>query len=211
MRSRKVLGRFDIDFEAQSIYKGMTAELADTVGVTLDWWRWDTEFLRQNVASIVDDIYDTSSQTSVSGGRVWKDPLEVQALTAQIIRGSNVMNDRGFYVVDTLRIVFNVGQLRSVIPTMLTDPAQHIKDRITYKGQVYTPTRVLPRGHFGDRWAVITVDCNHVSFEELVNDKQFRKYSSQEFVDLRNIEPDDLPDLPDFPEEPGEDLGNDYP
>jgi hypothetical protein len=203
MRSRKVLGRFDIDFEAKSIYGGMEVELADTVGVDLNWWRWDSEFLSENVSSIVDDIYDTSSQVSTTAGRVWREPLTLQAVTAQIIRGSNAMNDLGFYVVDNLRIVFNVGQLRSVIPTMLTNPAQHIKDRIEYKGQIYTPTRVFPRGHFGDRWAVITVDCNHVSREELVNDPQFRSYASQDFVDLRNIEPT-TPEDPEEPEEPEE-------
>lgn len=205
MRSRKVLGRFDIDFEAKSIYGGMEIDLADTVGVNLNWWLWDSEFLRENVSTIVDDVYDTSSQTSTTAGRVWRNPLTVQAVTAQIIRGSNAMNDRGFYVVDNLRIVFNVGQLRHLIPTMLTDPAQHIKDRIEYKGQIYTPTRVFPRGHFGDRWAVITVDCNHVSREELVNDPQFRSYASQDFVDLRNIEP------PEPEEDPEEEPGDEYP
>jgi hypothetical protein len=195
MKSRKVLGRFDIDYEARSIYGGMEVELADTVGVDLKWWLWDSDFLNENVTTVVDDIYDTSSQTTTQSGRVWQDPIVLQAVTAQIIRGANVMNDRGFYVVDNLRIVFNVGQLRYVIPTMLTNPAQHIKDRIEYKGQIYTPTRVFPRGHFGDRWAVITVDCNHVSREELVNDPQFRKYASKDFVDFRNIEPEE-------PEEP---------
>jgi hypothetical protein len=204
MRARKVLGRFDTDFEAQSIYGGMKVELADTVGVNLKWWLWDNKFLRENVLTILDDVYDTSSQSTTTGGRVWRDPLTIQAVTAQIIRGSNVMNERGFYVVDNLRIVFNVGQIRGVIPTMLTNPAQHIKDRIEYKGQIYTPTRVFPRGHFGDRWAVITVDCNHVSSEELVNDPQFRRYASQEFVDLRNLEPPE-------PEEPGEPEEEEYP
>ena len=188
MKARKVLGRFDLDFEAQSIYGGMEVELADTVGVNLNWWLWDSEFLRDNVTTIVDDIYDTSSQKNTGAGRVWRDPIQLQAVTAQIIRGSNVMNDLGFYVVDNLRIVFNTGQLRYRIPTMLTNPAQHIKDRIEYKGQIYTPTRVFPRGHFGDRWAVITIDCNHVSREELINDPQFRKYASQDFIDLRNLE-----------------------
>jgi hypothetical protein len=96
---------------------------------------------------------------------------------AQIIRSSNVMNERGFYVTDTLRLVVNVGEIQRLIPGVLVDPSSHIKDRIVYRGEVFVPTRVLPRGSFGYNYAVVTIDCNQVNSEELVNDPQFQTYA----------------------------------
>jgi hypothetical protein len=65
-----------------------------------------------------------------------------------------------------------------MIPEVLTDPNAQIKDRIMYRGEVFVPTRVLPRGSFGYRWAVVTIDCNQVNPEELVNDPQFQTQAS---------------------------------
>jgi hypothetical protein len=43
---------------------------------------------------------------------------------------------------------------------------------------VFVPTRVLPRGIFGENYAVVTIDCNQVNPEELVNDPQFAAKAS---------------------------------
>ena len=61
---------------------------------------------------------------------------------------------------------------------MVTDPNQHIKDRIVFQDQVFVPTRVLPRGRYAARYSVITIDCNLVNAEELVNDPQFQTYAN---------------------------------
>jgi hypothetical protein len=119
---------------------------------------------------------------------------------AQVIRGANIMNERGFYTTDTLRIVINVRDIENLIPEMLPIPEQHLKDRIVYKGQVFTPTRLLPRGHFADRYAVITVDCNEVNPEELVNDSQFQEYALAA-VQIQRPVPDPEEDLSDPEEE----------
>lgn len=182
MRGQRVLGRFDIDYEALSIYEGINDDLRAPVGNVVDWWVWDQEHLEDNYDEVVDDIYDTS-KASLPGaggsmqGRKWQEPFRMPVVMAQVIRGSNVMNERGFYTTDTLRLVINVKDIESLIPEMLPIPEQHIKDRIVYKGQVFTPTRLLPRGHFADRYAVVTVDCNEVNPEELVNDAQFQQYA----------------------------------
>jgi len=177
MRGTKLQGRFDMDYESKSMYEGIAEDLGGTVGVEVDWWRWQEDYLTANYTDIVDDIYDVSS--SVSGkGRRWMLPFKMPVVMAQFIRGTNVMNERGFYVADTLRLVMNVGDVQRMIPTVLTDSNAHIKDRIMYRGEVFVPTRVLPRGSFGYRWAVVTVDCNQVNPEELVNDPQFQKQAS---------------------------------
>ena len=176
--------RFGIDYEAKSIYEGIAEELGGTVGVEVDWFRWQTYYLDDNFSTIVDDIYDVSS--SVAGeGRRWMLPFKMPAVMAQFIRGTNVMNERGFYTTDTLRLVLNVGDVQRLLPSLITESNSHIKDRILYRGEVFVPTRVLPRGSFGYRWAVVTIDCNQVNSEELVNDPQFQKYASPVKADLR--------------------------
>jgi len=177
--------RFGMDYEANSMYEGIAEELGGTVGQQVDWFRWQDYYVDANYTSVVDDIYDTSS--GVSGqGRRWMLPFKLPTVMAQLIRSSNVMNERGFYVTDTLRLVVNVGDIQRLIPEMMSNPSSHIKDRILYMGEIYTPTRVLPRGSFGMRWAVVTIDCNQVNPEELVDDPQFQRYAEPATVDRRS-------------------------
>jgi hypothetical protein len=179
--------RFNLDYETKSIYEGMAEDIGGTVGVDIEWFRWQEYYLEENYDDIVDDIYDVSS--SVPGkGRRWMLPLKMPALMAQLIRSTNVMNERGYYITDTLRLVLSAGDAMRMLPSLVGDnPNQHIKDRILYRNQVFTPTRVVPRGHFGYRWSVITVDCNEVNPEELVNDPQFQRYALAPTVEGRTI------------------------
>ena len=181
-------GRFSIDYEAKSMYEGIGEELGGTVGVEVDWFRWQDYYLDENYTTIIDDIYDVSSQ-NVGEGRRWMLPFKMPVIMAQWIRGTNVMNERGFYVSDTLRLVINVGDVQRILPSLLTDSNTHIKDRIIYRGEVFVPTRVLPRGSFGYRWAVVTIDCNQLNPEELVNDPQFKNYASPIKADPRPTPP----------------------
>ena len=176
--------RFNMDYEAYSMYEGMAEELGGTVGVNVNWFRWQEYFLEENYDTIVDDIYDVSSSVPGEGKR-WMLPFKMPVIMAQFVRGTNIMNERGFYVTDTLRLVINVGDAERLIPGLITDPNSHIKDRILYRDQVFVPTRVLPRGSFGYRWSVVTVDCNQVNPEELVNDPQFQRYAAAPKADPR--------------------------
>jgi hypothetical protein len=185
MRGRRLQGRFSLDYEAKSMYEGIQEDLQHPVGVDVDWFRWSAEYAAANVATFVDDIYDVSSNV-YGEGRRWMLPFNMPAVSAQLIRGSNEMNERGFYIVDTLRIVLNVGDVERLVPDMLVNPDTHIKDRILYRGNVFTPTRVLPRGHFGYKWAVVTIDCTEVNADELVNDPQFQQYAQK---GVRNLAP----------------------
>lgn len=181
-----VNSRFNMDYESASIYEGIAEELGGTVGQEVEWFRWQNYYLDENYTDIVDDVYDVSSSVPGQGKR-WMLPFKMPTVMAQFIRGTNVMNERGFYVTDTLRLVLNVGDVQRLDPSIITDPNNHIKDRILYRGQVFVPTRVLPRGSFGYRWAVITVDCNQVNPEELQNDPQFQRYALAPQIDPRNV------------------------
>jgi hypothetical protein len=177
--------RFNMDYEALSIYEGISEELGGTVGVKVDWFRWQDAYLEEYYNDIVDPIYDVSS-SEIGKGRRWMLPFKMPVVMAQFVRGTNVMNERGFYVTDTLRLVINVGDVQKLLPSLITDANTHIKDRILYRGEVFVPTRVLPRGSFGYRWAVVTVDCNQINSEEMVNDPQFQRYAQAPVVDPRN-------------------------
>lgn len=185
MRGGNIQGRFNIDYEAKSMYEGISEDLQGTVGVDVDWWRWSDSYLETNYTDIVDDIYDVSSQVATKGRR-WMLPFKMPVVMAQFVRGTNVMNPRGFYVSDTLRLVINVGEVNSLLPGLLTDSNLHIKDRVVYRDEVFVPTRVLPRGSFEYRWSVVTVDCNQLNPEELVNDPQFQKYALKSNPELRS-------------------------
>lgn len=186
MRSSDIQGRFSIDYEAKSLYEGIAEDLGGTVGTEVSWYRWQDQYLIDNYTDIVDDIYDVSSYTSTKGRR-WMLPFNFPVVMAQLIRSTNVMNERGFYVTDTLRLVINVGEVQRLLPSILSSPSNHIKDRIIYRDEVFVPSRVLPRGAFGSRFSVVTIDCNQMNAEELVNDPQFQKYASVSKADLRTI------------------------
>lgn len=177
MRGSKVQGRFKIEFENRSINEGVVDELRDPVGDEVDWYTWDDDVLEDNYVDWVDDIYDTSNATPGKGRR-WNEAFKLQVIMAQLMRGSNVMNERGFYVVDTLRLIVSEDDALRLIPDLLTNPTNHIQDRIVYQNKVFTPSRVMPRGRYKEQYAVITIDCTMVSTEELVNDPQFQDYSA---------------------------------
>jgi hypothetical protein len=173
MRGSKVQGRFKIDFETKSMDEGMIDELRDPVGTIVDWWVWNPTEFDDNYA---DPIYDVSNQTDGLGRR-WDEPFDLPVMLAQQVRGSNILNERGFYTVDTLRLVVAVDDINRLLPAMISDPTAHIKDRIVFQNTVFTPTRVNPRGRYKERYSVVTIDCNQVNAEELVNDPQFQQYA----------------------------------
>jgi len=188
MRGSKLEGRFSIDYESKRMQEGIAEDLGAMVGVEVDWYQWGEYYFENNYSLVVDDIYDVSNSIATNGGRRWAKPFKMPAVMAQWIRGTNVMNERGFYVTDTLRLVLNVGDVERLIPDILQNASNHIKDRIMYKGELFVPTRVLPRGAYGYRWSVVTIDCNQVNPEELVNDPQFQDFAAPSLAEPRNTE-----------------------
>jgi hypothetical protein len=177
MRGSKVQGRFKIDYEKSSMEEGVTDELRDPVGTEVDWYVWDEDALQSDYADWVDPVYDVSNSES-GKGIVWKEPIKVPVIMGQQLRGTNIMNERGFYTTDTLRLVLGVADVNRLLPNLISDPNFHIQDRIVFQGAVFIPTRVLPRGRYKDNYSVVTVDNNQCNSEELVNFQQFLDYSN---------------------------------
>ena len=168
MRADNPGGRFTVQYEIDSMRRGITADLRRPVGQVLDWWVYDPE------ATTVDDIYDVGAST---GGRMWLEPIKVPTISAVILQGQTVQNERGFYQSDVARFVLNVVDVTKILPGLVYESDQHIRDRFVYRGEVFTPTRFYLRGLVTDQYSVITLDANQVHSEELVNDPQFRSYS----------------------------------
>ena len=177
MRGSDPLGRFDIDFENESINRGMVTDLRGPVGTVVDWWQWDETYFEANPASVTSSIYDTSNPTP-GLGRMWKTSFEMPVVLGQQMRGTNVLNERGYYVVDSLRLVLAVGDVIRLLPDLLVNPSLHIKDRVIFQNTVFVPTRVLPRGRYENFYSVITLDLSEVNPEEMINDVQFLSWAN---------------------------------
>ena len=175
MRSYNVGGRFDSDFESDQISDGITADRTNVVGTTAQWWKFDS------VNSTKDPIYDVEP---IGTGRIWIGPSVLPVITATLVEGTSMLNERGFYNVDTLRFVLNIDDVYAIAPELFIDRALVSttidlvdKYRIVFKGEVYRPIKTNTLGLVGNRHTLIGLDLHQLSPEELVNDAQFLEYA----------------------------------
>ena len=161
MRGSNVLGRFTSEFEVKSIRHGIAQDLQAPVGQDVLWRLFDT------AATVIDDVYDVGAS---SGGRSWKKGFALPVVNAYVFQNEMYQNDRGLYTVDTLRLFINYDDVIRFIPTLDSQPDTHLKDRVEYRGQMYAPNRVFPKGQINMDYTVLTVDLTQVKPEETVND-----------------------------------------
>lgn len=161
-------GRFTTEFELDGIFRGIRDDLQRRVGMQVQWSVWDAE------TTEVDDIYNVGSR---GVGRRWKEPFFVPVIVAQVFQGQTVQNERGFYNTDVLRLTVSMDDINRVLPNLVKQPDAHIRDRVLYRGSVFSPTRLYLRGQVLTSYTVLTIDLNQVMPEELVNDDQFLGFS----------------------------------
>lgn len=177
MRAYTPGGRFDSDFDLDSMGDGITADLTNPAGTSAEWWKFD------KMNSVMDPIYDVEP---LGGGRLWKGPFTLQIIRASVSQGSTPMSERGFYNADTLHITLNVDDLRATSPELFNDrglvkSSLDISNRyrLVWKDQVYRPVKTQQAGQVSNRHTIITVDLIQVMPDELVNDTQFLKYAQE--------------------------------
>jgi hypothetical protein len=208
MRGQNRQGRFSINSERASIITGTTTEIVQTVGNTIDWWVYD------KIHSQVDDVYTVGSSGEY-GGRRWIGPIQVPTINAVIFQGSAVQNDRGFYNADVLRLTINMDVIehgedllgsnssnRPWLCELPTNVDKYLRDRIVFRDEVFTPTRIYPKGIITDKYTLFTLDCNQVNPEEMVNDPQFQPQAN---YDAYGITPQETIPL-EKPLAPGQDI-----
>lgn len=175
MRAYTPGGRFDSDFESNRISEGITEDLTNPAGTLAQWWKFDATH------SVTDPIYDVEP---IGAGRVWTGPFALKVIRASISEGSNSLNERGFYNVDTLHLTLNVDDVKDVSPEIFADNGLVKPNvdfinryRVVWKGQVYRPVRTQPAGLVAERHTLIIVDLLQVAPDEMVNDAQFLQYA----------------------------------
>jgi len=161
-------GRFTTEFELDGIFRGMRDDLQRRVGMQVQWSLWDAE------TTEVDDIYSVGSANI---GRRWKKPFQLPVIVAQVFQGQTVQNERGFYNTDVLRLTVSMDDVNRALPTLVKHPDAHIRDRVLYRGSVFSPTRLYLRGQVLTSYTVLTIDLNQVMPDELVNDDQYNAFA----------------------------------
>lgn len=175
MRAYTPGGRFDSDFESDRISEGITEDLANPVGNTALWWKFDGS------NSHMDPVYDVEL---IGAGRAWTGPSVLRVVRSTVTEGNSVLNERGFYNTDTLHLTINIDDLYDVSSELFSDRAQ-IKPsidlanqyRVVWKGQVYRPIKTQPAGLVANRHTLIVIDLTQLAPDELVNDAQFLNYA----------------------------------
>ena len=175
MRAYTPGGRFDSDFELDSIGDGITADLTNPAGTKAQWWIFNS------AASVRDPIYDVEP---LGGGRVWVGPHLLSVVRASITQGTGAQNERGFYNADTLHMTLNIDDLKTASPDLFTQRGiirntidLTNKYRIVWKEQVYRPIKAQQSGVVSERHTLILMDLIQVMPDELVNDTQFLAYA----------------------------------
>lgn len=176
MRGYTQGGRFNSDFETNTIKDGIDTELRNPVGTTAQWWFFDL------IHTNIDPIYDVGDGISVSGGgRKWYGPYNLPIVRAVIAQGSAKTSQAGFYKSDELHLTVNIDDLKAIDPTLETriyEIGQQDKSRVVWKGQVYRPYLTQQRGIVAENYTLLAIDCIQVMPEELVNDPQFLQYAN---------------------------------
>jgi hypothetical protein len=175
MRAYTPGGRFDSDFDLDSMGDGITTDLTNPAGTSAEWWKFNS------AASIKDPIYDVEP---IGVGRVWTGPFTIPIIRASISQGGSPMTDRGFYNADTLHVTLNVDDLQGVSKELFNDRGlvkssidNANRYRLVWKDQVYRPVKTQQSGQVANRHTIIMLDCIQLMPDELVNDVQFLKYA----------------------------------
>jgi hypothetical protein len=161
-------GRFSVDYETGSIYRGLR-----------DWQRWTGESFNYYRFE-----YDWSSVDSVYGeadsplGRVYFGPNLIPALHIMHTEVNNESNEDGFYENSTIHVTLSYNQLtRLGLTRMDIETKNYLKDRFVYKTRVFRVTTMEILGKIQERDIIVAIDATQVKPEEMANDKQFSMYA----------------------------------
>lgn len=168
MRAHSPGGRFDADFETNSLIKGIDADLKYPVGTTCKWYVWDP------INTQIDPIYDVGQEVNpYGGGRTWTGPYDLPVIRALWKQGSIDNSRAGYYGPDSLHLTLNAEEVESIVPGVIGNPDLQSRGRIVWKNQVYRPNYIQQAGIVAERYTLIIVECMQVMADEMVNDPQF--------------------------------------
>ena len=174
MRAHKPGGRFDADFETNSVLAGVDADLKRPVGTQAEWYIWDPTKL------VKDPIYDVGQDVSNElGGRAWRGPFVLPVVRAVIKQVQVKQSAVGYWNSDELHLTLNIEDVEKISPGVIANPDYQNRGRIIWKNQVYRPYGVQERGIIAERFTILSVECIQVMPDEMVNDPQFLEYATR--------------------------------
>jgi hypothetical protein len=160
-------GRFSLDYEQNEVDASLRGR-QDETGDTVNWYRFDRE------DSEVSDIYDEG----YGEGLVFRGPFPVPMMHVVREEGSDQNTPEGQYWNDTIHATASFRMLERAGFTFLDlEHQNYLRDRFVYDDRVFRVTRMEVLGQIQRRDVVVSLDATELKGDELVNDKQFARWS----------------------------------
>lgn len=155
--------RFSLDYDL-SRWDSHLGDYQGEAGVVLKWYRWNDD-------SEVDDIYD------VGANRSWSPAVLVPALFVMPVEGPHGAGSRGLEPADSVAWAVSGAVFRERLywDEELDQGAGHkifLKDRVSYRGLVYTVDFIEPAGDLNDQDMVITGGGKKIIEDMITLDQQ---------------------------------------
>lgn len=169
-------GRWNINAETTAIHRALRG-FQRTTGDSVTYWRFDYN------ASEIHDVYDEAA----GAGRQFYGPWQIPVIHADHGEQPDAIpRDSGLYIRDTLRIIAEFNQLEK---TGLTDAdikhGTFQRDRVGYNNSLFAVTHMDLRGQIRRRDIIVTIACQQLRDDELVDDPQFEPYVTTDMTRLQ--------------------------
>lgn len=147
------------------------------VGDTITYWRFDYN------ASETHDVYDEAA----GAGRVYNGPWQIPVIHANHGEaGDTDPRDSGLYIRDTLTVFVEFDQMSKA---GLTDAdikhGAFQRDRVAYNNSLFAVVHMDIQGQIRRRDIIVTLQCEQLRDDELVDDPQFEPYVTGDMTRLQ--------------------------
>lgn len=179
----RTISKFDMPFERESIFKGVDEEFQPQVGTTVRWYRFSAypDQYEDEYYPVTDvhDIYDWGEY------RRWQDPFDFPVVG--VVRSSegqpSQSSDEGKSFRDRIRLICSMRTFEKfgMTPEGLSQVYERTltNDRVEYGNRIFDVDSLFADGFLYDTYdLLVVVVCSQVRPDEMVNDPDFRTFSS---------------------------------
>lgn len=160
-------GKFDADYETLSMQEGMEG-YRSVYGDYLWYFRFNDE------ASEMDPVYDEAA----GNGRVYSEPLKLDAMHVVHVDGENEYGEYGMYHNDTVSATISYNDfVLSGLTFADIQNGNYLDDRVLYDRKIFRVTQLLVRGQIQQRDTIVALRGSQMKPDELVDDPQFAEWS----------------------------------
>ncbi|MBD0734059.1 hypothetical protein [Streptomyces sp. CBMA29] len=147
------------------------------VGDSMTYWRFAYN------ESEMDDVYDEAAGT----GRAYYGPWQIPVIHVNHGEaGDTNPRDSGLYVRDTLFIIAEFNQIsRAGLTDADIKHATYQRDRVAYNNSLFAVTHMDIQGQIRRRDIIVSLTCEQLRDDELVDDPQFEAYVTTDYTRLQ--------------------------